>query len=148
MTVNSPVGKTGRGRLSSLSWLWLAAQASGCSVIGCWHSFVWAVKSQQRFDDVSEERLARRAGRENKQTLLLCRLRLQWTPLPVVGGLYKPLSVCWGAEHVPSMHSVSCSSAVLVHITLFRKNKTGHINNTTLNGPPKHADTPKEAERC
>ena len=144
MTVNSPVGERGRGRLSSLCWLWLAAQASSCSVIGCWRSSIWDVESQQRFNDVSEERLTRRAGRENKQTLLPA--AVMNTAVCSGGGLYKPLSACWGAECILSMHPVSCSSAVLVHITLFRQNETWHVNNTTLNGPPKHADTPKEAE--
>lgn len=116
---NAPVGE-GQSRPR----LWLVAWASCRFVIGCWPSPAGTVETEQRFDHVSEERFVRRTK---------SKLKDKWFSSNkcfgvFLGGIvskaacggeahYRPLSVCWGAEGVPSMHPASSASTGLIPIT-------------------------------
>lgn len=120
---NAPIGE-GQSRPRSLPRLWLVARASCRFVIGCWPSPAGTVETEQRFDHVPEERFARRTKSKFKDKWFSRNKCLG----VVLGGVvskaacggeahYRPLSVCWGAEGVPSMHPASLASTGLIPIT-------------------------------
>lgn len=92
-------------------------------MIGCYPSPAGTVETEQRFDHVPEERFAWRTK---------SKLRDKWfssnkcfgvvlggvvSKAAWEGGHYRPLSVCWGAEGVPSMHPASLASTGLIPVT-------------------------------